>query len=285
MKLIIVSGLSGAGKTVALKQYEDLGYAALDNIPLALLSPMVSRLVGRPDRRFERLAIGLDAREPAEAINKFPRHVARMRGRGIDVRVLFLTASDEVLLHRYGATRRPHPLSDGKSSLAESIALERKLIAPIANVADESLDTSSMNIYQLREALHESLPEAVQGRLAVQILSFGFKNGVPNGCDFLFDVRCLPNPHWNPSLQPLTGRDPAVVSWFDQLNEVQRMLKNIGDFLDTWLPAFRSLERAYVTIGIGCTGGQHRSVYLVERLGERLAGRFDSLVTKHKELN
>ena len=285
MKLIIVSGLSGAGKSVALMLYEDLGYATIDNIPLALLAPMVSRLVGRADGRFERLAIGLDARESREAIELFPRHVSRLRGRGVDVHVLFLTASDDVLLQRYGASRRPHPLSDGESSLSESIARERRLIAPIANLADESMDTSGMNLHQFREALHESLPEAVQGRLAVQLLSFGFKNGVPNGCDFLFDVRCLPNPHWNPELQPLTGRDPAVVQWFDQLGEVQRMLKNIGDFLDNWLPSFRSLERAYVTIGIGCTGGQHRSVYLVERLAERLQGRFDSLVVKHKELN
>ncbi len=284
MKLIIVSGLSGAGKTVALKQFEDLGYATIDNIPLALLAPMISRLVAKADPRYERLAIGLDARESSVEIARFPQHLARLRKRRVDVHVLFLTASDEILLQRYGATRRPHPLADGKISLADAIAREREWIAPIANLADEPLDTSEMNLYQLREALHERLPEAAQGKLAVQFLSFGFKNGVPSGCDFLFDVRCLPNPHWMPDLQPLTGRDHAVQSWFDQQEAVGVMLKNIGDFLAPWLPVFRRQERAYVTVGVGCTGGQHRSVYLVEKLGERFSADFDPVVINHKEL-
>ncbi|MGQ0501234.1 MAG: RNase adapter RapZ [Panacagrimonas sp.] len=285
MKLIVVSGLSGAGKTVALKQYEDLGYTCIDNIPLALIGPMITRMLRKADgSRYERLAIGIDARETRREIARFPQHLAALRKRGVDVRVIFLSATDEVLLHRYGDTRRPHPLGDEKTSLLEAIALERRLLAPIANLADEPLDTTSMNLHQLREAIHQRLPEAETGKLAVLFLSFGFKNGAPNGCDYLFDVRCLPNPHWDPSLKHLTGRDGPVREWLSAREDVQRMLQDIGNFLEPWLPAFRRQDRAYVTIGVGCTGGQHRSVYLVERLAERFRDRFDPVIVKHKEL-
>ena len=285
MKLIVVSGLSGAGKTVALKQYEDLGYTCIDNIPLALIGPMITRMLGRTDTdRFERLAIGIDARESPSEIRRFPQHLARLRKRGVEVRVIFLTASDEVLLRRYGETRRPHPLADDQTSLLEAIARERVLLAPIADRADDLLDTTAMNLHELREAIHQRLPEAQKGSLAVLFLSFGFKNGAPNGCDFLFDVRCLPNPHWNPKLKHLNGRDEAVAKWLDGREDVQRMLRDIGNFLEPWLPAFRSQDRAYVTIGVGCTGGQHRSVYLVERLADRFRSQFDPVIIKHKEL-
>lgn len=285
MKLIVVSGLSGAGKTVALKQYEDLGYTSIDNIPLALLGPMITRMLSRADsERYEKLAIGVDARESPREIARFPQHLAKLRKRGVDVRVIFLSASDEIILRRYGETRRPHPLADEKTSLAEAIARERTLLAPIADLADEPLDTTSMNLHELREAIHERLPEAQKGKLAVLFLSFGFKNGAPTGCDYLFDVRCLPNPHWNPALKNLTGRDEPVMEWLEGREDVQRMLRDIGDFLEPWLPAFRRQDRAYVTIGVGCTGGQHRSVYLVERLAERFRARFDPVIVKHKEL-
>lgn len=285
MKLVVVSGLSGAGKTVALKQYEDLGYTCIDNIPLALIGPMITRMLGQADAsRYEKLAIGIDARESPREIARFPQHLARLRKRGVDVRVMFLTAADEVVLRRYGETRRPHPLADQNTSLLEAIARERELLVPIANLADEPIDTTRMNLHELREAIHERLPEAERGKLAVLFLSFGFKNGAPNGCDFQFDVRCLPNPHWNPNLKNLTGRDAAVAAWLDERQDVQRMLRDIGDFLDPWLPVFRKQDRAYVTIGVGCTGGQHRSVYLVEKLAERFRSRFDPVIVKHKEL-
>ena len=285
MKLTIVSGLSGAGKTVALKQYEDLGYTCIDNIPLALIGPMITRMLGRADgRRYEQLAIGIDARESPREIRRFPQHLAALRKRGVDVRVIFLTASNEVILRRYGETRRPHPLADDKTSLLEAIARERELLSPIADLADEPLDTTLMNLHELRDAVLQRLPEAVKGKLAVLFLSFGFKNGAPSGCDFLFDVRCLPNPHWDPTLKHLTGRDPAVAEWLGEREDVQRMLRDIRGFLEPWLPTFRSQDRAYVTIGVGCTGGQHRSVYLVERLAEHFRGLFDPVIVKHKEL-
>lgn len=284
MKLIIVSGLSGAGKTVALKQYEDLGYTCIDNIPQALIDPMITRMLGNGDRRYERLAIGLDARESVREIRNFPKHLGALRKRGVDVRVIFLTATDEVILRRYGETRRPHPLADENTSLLEAIARERELLGPIADLADEPLDTTHMNLHELRDAIYQRLPEAVKGKLAVLFLSFGFKNGVPNGCDFVFDVRCLPNPHWDPALKHLTGRDEAVGEWLAGRDDVQRMLRDIRGFLDSWLPMFRSQDRAYVTIAVGCTGGQHRSVYLVERLADHFRRLFDPVIVKHKEL-
>lgn len=285
MKLIIVSGLSGAGKTVALKQYEDLGYVCIDNIPLALTGPMIARMLARSDAtRYERLAIGVDARELPEEIRRFPQHLARLRKRGVDVRVIFLTASDDVILRRYGDTRRPHPLVDDHTSLVEAIQLERRLLAPIADLADDPLDTTAMNLHELREAILERLPEAARGKLALLFLSFGFKNGVPSGCDYLFDVRCLPNPHWSPGLRELSGRDEPVMNWLEGREPVQRMRADIIAFLDPWLPAFRAQDRAYVTIGVGCTGGQHRSVYLVERLAEHFRQHFDPVIVKHKEL-
>lgn len=284
MKLIIVSGLSGAGKTVALKQYEDLGYYCIDNIPLTLIAPMMKRALQGEDPRYERIALGVDARESPQEISRFPGYLQRLRDRGVDARVLFLTANDEVLLRRYSETRRRHPLSSDQLSLLEAIQFERELLAPIANFADEPLDTSAMNLHELREAMLQRLPEASAGRLSVLFLSFGFKNGVPEGCDYVFDVRCLPNPHWNSLLRPLTGRDPPVAEWFAERPEVKRMVTNIGDFLGTWLPEFRSQDRAYVSVAVGCTGGQHRSVYIVERLAERFHGCFEQVIHKHREL-
>jgi UPF0042 nucleotide-binding protein len=285
MRLVIVSGLSGAGKTVALKQYEDLGYYCIDNMPLALVAPMVRRVRrGAQDARYERLALGIDARESPHEIARFPGYLHKLQDIGVDVQLLFLTASEEVLLRRYSETRRRHPLSTEDLSLLEAIRHERNLLAPIANFAHQPLDTTSMNLHELREAVLQRLPESIAGRLTVLFLSFGFKNGVPDGCDYVFDVRCLPNPHWDARLRPLTGRDAPVQEWLQGRSEVRAMLDDVGGFLERWLPAFRSQDRAYVTVAVGCTGGQHRSVYLVERLAERFRGQFEQVIEKHREL-
>ncbi|WP_411887164.1 RNase adapter RapZ [Hydrocarboniphaga effusa] len=286
MKLVIVSGLSGAGKTVALKQYEDVGWYCIDNIPLALIEPMMRRAMAkRSGKRFERLALGIDARESEAQIRRFPSYLAKLRAKGVDVRVLFLTAEDDVLLRRYSETRRKHPLSSGKLSLLEAVRKERQLLQPIANSAEEPLDTSRMNLHELREAVYQRMAEAVEGKLSVLFLSFGFKNGTPTGVDYVFDVRCLPNPHWEPGLRKLTGRDPKVGEWLKSHTPVTAMIDDIAKFLETWLPAFRAQDRAYLTVAIGCTGGQHRSVYIVERLAERFSGCFDQVLHKHRELS
>lgn len=284
MRLVIVSGLSGAGKSVALKQYEDLGYYCIDNIPLAMITVLIRRIANRDGPSEEqRIALGIDARERAADIRRFPMHLKKLQAQGVEVRVLFLTASDEVLLRRYSETRRRHPLSTDQVSLLEAIHLERRLLAPIADYANEPIDTSNLNLHELREAIHARLPEAGAGRLSVLFLSFGFKNGVPDGIDFLFDVRCLPNPHWNQELRRLTGRDAPVAAWLEAQAPVRKMFTDIRDFLGAWLPAFRAQDRAYVTVAVGCTGGQHRSVYLVERLAEHFRDHFDEVAGKHRE--
>ncbi|MES0872593.1 RNase adapter RapZ [Sinimarinibacterium thermocellulolyticum] len=284
MKLIIVSGLSGAGKTVALKQYEDLGYYCIDNLPLALVGPISRRATRGADERYAKLAIGVDARESPREIARFPRYLERLRARGIQTRVLFLRADESVLLRRYSETRRSHPLARGNVSLQEAIRAEQQLLAPIASCADATIDTTGKNLHELREEIQAQVPGGGAGKLIVQLESFGFRNGLPDSADFVFDVRCLPNPHWEPTLRKLSGRDAAVAAWFEHHPEVQRMIRDLRDFLERWLPAFRKQDRAYLTIAIGCTGGQHRSVYVVERLAEALRANYEQLSVRHREL-
>lgn len=284
MKLVVVSGLSGAGKTVALRQYEDLGWYCVDNIPLDFVEPLVAHALVNGEARYERLAIGVDARESPHQIAYFPDHLAILRERGVTVDVVFLTADEAVILKRYSETRRRHPLSDSETSLTEAIRRERRLLAPISDAADITLDTSHLNLHELREAIHARLPEAESGKLSVLFLSFGFKNGIPDGADYVFDVRCLPNPHWLPELRPLTGRDAPVADYLQQQPAVLAMEDDLRGFLDRWLPRFQEQDRAYVTIAVGCTGGQHRSVYMVERLAEHFRHHYSQVVVKHREL-
>ncbi|HSW13891.1 MAG TPA: RNase adapter RapZ [Solimonas sp.] len=284
MKLVIVSGLSGAGKTVALKQYEDLGYYCIDNLPLALVGPMASRALKKVENRFERLAVGIDARESPKEIEKFPRYLEYLRERGVQTRVVFLRADEPSLLKRYSETRRRHPLASENISLSEAIALESRLLAPIANLADATIDTTTKNLHELREEILAQVPGGGAGKLSLLFMSFGYKNGLPEAADYVFDVRCLPNPHWEPTLRKFTGRDPAVAAWLERFPPVQRMLGDIRGFLDHWLPEYRRQDRTYLTVAIGCTGGQHRSVYLVERLGEIFRERYEHLVVRHREI-
>lgn len=284
MQLVIISGLSGAGKTVALKQYEDLGYYCIDNLPLALVSHMATRTLRTMEKRYERLAVGIDARETPSEIRKFSKYLDKLRGHGIETRVLFLYAQDQVLLHRYSDTRRKHPLSDAHTPLLEAIRKEVQLLEPIANAADSTIDTSVLNLHELREKILDEAPGGGAGKLSVQLMSFGFKHGTPSEADFVFDVRCLPNPHWEPTLRAMTGRDPAVAAWLGRYPEVRKMLADIRKFLDNWLPEYQKQDRAYLTIGIGCTGGKHRSVYLVEELAKALAGRYDNIIVNHREI-
>ena len=283
MKLVVVSGLSGAGKTVALRQYEDLGWYCIDNIPLDFVEPLVAHALINDEPRYALMAIGVDARESPALIGTFPDHLESLRTRGVDVDVLFLTATEEIILKRYSETRRKHPLSDGQTSLAEAIRLERALLAPISNAADVTLDTTRLNLHQLRSAIDSQMPGATP-KLSVLFLSFGFKNGIADGADYVFDVRCLPNPHWVPELRPLNGRDAAIAEYLGAQPEVTAMQADITQFLDRWLPTYEAQDRAYVTIAIGCTGGQHRSVYLVEQLAPHFKTRFAQVVIKHREL-
>lgn len=283
MQLIIVSGLSGAGKSVALKQYEDLGFYCIDNIPLELVTHLALRAIRKVGERYERLAVGVDARESPEEIKKFPKYIDRLRAHGVNTHVVFLHANEQALLHRYAETRRKHPLTNDQTPLIEAIQLEARLLAPIANVADATFDTTSFNLHELREKILERMPGG-DGKLSVQLLSFGFKHGTPTDADYVFDVRCLPNPHWEPGIRALNGRDPAIIAWLEQYEDVGKMLSDIWQFLEHWLPVYRKQDRAYVTIAIGCTGGQHRSVYIVDRLADMLRPHYDHLIVKHREI-
>jgi RNase adapter protein RapZ len=281
MKLVIVSGLSGAGKTVALKQYEDLGYYCIDNLPLGLLGPLSLRALH--NRRYAKLAVGVDARASPREIARFQNTLARQRKRGVDAQVLFLTASDAVILRRYHETRRKHPLTSARLSLSEAIQRERELLYPIADVADVTIDTTGMNLHTLREELRLRQPDK-PGRMSLVLLSFGYKNGIPPGADYVFDVRCLPNPHWIPKLSARDGRHKSVARFLEKDPRAAKMAHDIRAFLERWLPAFEREDRAYATVAVGCTGGRHRSVYVVERLAQAFKGRYEPVVVKHKEL-
>ncbi|MEN8663649.1 MAG: RNase adapter RapZ [Polycyclovorans sp.] len=284
MKLVIVSGLSGAGKTVALKQYEDLGYTCIDNLPLNLLESLVVDALARPGPRYEELALGIDARESPDLIAAFSHYLEQIQARGVTTRVVFLTANEDTLLSRYSETRRRHPLSHDERPLIEAIRLEQQLLAPIANAADSVLDTSPLNLHELRERIQAEIPGGGRDTLALTLMSFGFKHGAPNNADFVFDVRCLPNPHWNRTLRSQNGRDAAVRHWLEAQPAVLEMRGDLLMLLQRWLPAFRAQDRAYLTVAVGCTGGQHRSVYLVETLAAALRPMFDKLVVRHREL-
>jgi RNase adapter protein RapZ len=283
MKLIVVSGLSGAGKSVALNMLEDLDYYCIDNIPLSLLRSFTADVVREHDQNFERLAVGIDARAREQGIHQFPERIQSLREAGIDVQVWFFEADTESLLRRYSETRRKHPLSDAKTPLREAIDKERRMLQPIAKMADQLLDTSHTNVHQLRDLVRMRMQGSSPGGQSVLFQSFGFKNGMPDGVDFVFDVRCLPNPHWEDKLRPLTGHDRPVREFLDAKPDVREMIQDIGDHLEKWLPRFDN--RAYVTIAIGCTGGRHRSVYLVERLAERFRKLYPQVIVRHSELS
>ena len=283
MKLIIVSGLSGSGKSVALHTLEDLGYYCIDNLPAGLLSALALelRLAAKP---VENIAIGIDARNLPQSLQQFNEILDQLKAQGISNEILFITCDQATLIKRFSETRRRHPLSNENVSLAEAVDLERQLLEPIARRADLFIDTSQTTIHQLRDLVHQRVERREESRLSLMFQSFGFKHGIPSDADFVFDVRCLPNPHWQPELRALTGRDEAVVQYLDSETQVTAMLENLSGFLDTWIPAFEADNRSYLTVAIGCTGGQHRSVYLAEKLARHFEGQYPNVTTRHREL-
>jgi RNase adapter protein RapZ len=284
MRLIIVSGLSGSGKSVALHLLEDIDFYCVDNIPAALLKPFISHTIRGTDDTYPRTAVGLDARNRPNEIETIPALVAELRRIGINCEVLYLHASDEVLLKRYAETRRKHPLVNGDVSLREAIASERRLLEPITNAADMVIDTSHMGVHALRERIRERIDSRHDGRLALMFESFGYKHGIPGDADFVFDVRSLPNPYWEHSLRHLTGRDLPVIEYLAGHPSVDRMVTNLGDFLGERITEFAKANRSYLTIAIGCTGGQHRSVYIAERLAAHFKTLYPQVLTRHDSL-
>lgn len=284
MQLIVVSGLSGAGKSVGLRVFEDLGFYCIDNLPAHLLPHLMADADAAAGGPYERLAVGVDARAASADIESFPETIAAVKARGVSVTTLFLEADTDVILRRYSETRRAHPLGDTDTPLGEAIARERSVLEPIANVADVVLDTSHLNVHELRETIRHRLGPDRGARLRVLFRSFGFKYGVPDDVDYIFDVRCLPNPHWQPELKGLTGQDQAIADYLLGSPLCADMLQSITGFLDRWLPEFEQQDRSYVTVGIGCTGGRHRSVYLAEQLAGYYRDRYPEVLVRHSEL-
>ena len=282
-QLIIVSGLSGSGKTVALRTLEDLGYYCVDNLPAALMPAFVQAISQGTAGLSHKLAVGVDVRNRAENLNRLPEILAELARADIGYRLVFLDTRDDVLIKRYSETRRRHPLSGDGLGLADAIAEERRLLRPMLSIADQVIDTSALNVHQLRRLVitEMGLPA---GAMTLLFESFAYRRGVPADADFVFDARCLPNPHWDAKLRPLSGKDAPVHEWLEGKPDVVQFRDDLRDFLDRWLPRFEAEGRSYVTICIGCTGGRHRSVYLCEHLAERFRQRYAQVLTYHREL-
>ncbi|WP_295959235.1 RNase adapter RapZ [uncultured Xanthomonas sp.] len=281
--LVIVSGLSGSGKSVALKTFEDLDYYCVDNLPVELLPAFVKSLV-REDAGPSKLAVGIDVRSRHSDLSQLSRWREAVAQFGLDARLLFFDANDEALIKRYADTRRRHPLSRQGLSLPEAIERERALTEPLREAADAVIDTSTLNVHQLRRRVTTEFALSSENTLSLLFESFAYKRGVPAEADFVFDARVLPNPHWDPELRPMTGRDSGVREYLDAQPDVQRYTAQLIDFLDTWLPRLRNDTRSYVTIAFGCTGGKHRSVYLAERLARHAREQgWPEVATFHRE--
>lgn len=280
--VVIVSGLSGAGKSTALKALEDMGYHCIDNLPVALLHDLASHLRERPER-YARVALGMDLRAPGLDLEALPAWLEALKDSGVRAQLLFLDARDEILLRRYGQTRRRHPLATGEGALQAAIVKERRLLEPLHALADWRIDTSDTNVHQLTHQTWRHVGPDTAG-MTVVVQSFGYSKGVPADADFLFDVRCLPNPHWSDQLRPLTGRDAEVAEWLRQESRVNALFEDIAGFARRWLPEHEAAHRSLVTIGIGCTGGRHRSVYLAERLAAGLRPDYPGVVLHHRDL-
>ena len=281
--LIVLSGMSGGGKTVALRALEDLEFYCVDNLPTALLPQLVAAVSrGIGDKR-RNVAVGVDVRNREEDLKRMPAMLSELAAEGVDAHLIFLDCRDDVLIKRYSETRRRHPLSWRGLSLADAIAEERRVLRSLSSIADKVIDSSDMNVHQLRRLIATGYAEATEG-LTLMFQSFAFRRGLPLDADFVFDARCLPNPHWDPKLRPLSGKDGPVRDYLEAQPLVAEYFADTARWLDAWLPRFEADDRSYVTISVGCTGGRHRSVYLVEKLAAHYRARRDGVLTFHREL-
>jgi len=280
--LVLVTGLSGGGKSTALRAIEDLGFYCVDNLPAALL-PEFATQIKHGTEIYSRVALGIDARSPEQDLREIPAWLEGLAGSGIDCQMLFLDADSKAIIKRFSETRRRHPLTSDQRALPSAIAREIALLAGLRQQADWVIDTSDTNIHQLRRQVWNCIGSGEEA-MTIVLESFAFKRGVPQDVDFIFDARILPNPHWVESLRDFSGLDEPVRQWLDQDEAVERMIRDVLGFLKTWLPEFRHSQRSYVTVGIGCTGGRHRSVYLVDRLARGLGGDFGDVMIHHREL-
>lgn len=280
MKIIIVSGRSGSGKSVVLNVLEDLGYYCVDNLPLILLP----RLVQQTGEHYQQLAVSIDVRNQHEELQRFSELLEQITEWVSQIEVLFVDAEDQCLLKRFSETRRRHPLTHTGLSLLEAIVRERILLDDIASAANLYIDTTSLTPYQLRDLICLRVLNKNTQDMALQFESFGFKYGVPKDADFMFDARCLPNPYWEPELKPLSGKDAPIIRFFEQQSIVNEFIWQISVFLDTWVPRFAKSNRSYMTVAIGCTGGRHRSVYVAETLARHFSNSFANVQLNHRDI-
>ncbi len=284
IKLTIISGRSGSGKSTVLHILEDRGYYCIDNLPASLLPSLADRLssgaTGIPN-----IAVSIDARNISADLEKVPSIINALEEKDLLTEIIFLDANSQTLLKRFSESRRKHPLSTESVSLKEAIDKESELLEPIALMASLSIDSSSMSLHQLRDTVKNRLVESSETGLALAFQSFGYKNGVPVDADIVYDVRCLPNPYWDTALRSLTGLDKPVIDFLDEQPEVLDMYGDIKDYLQKWLPMFEQNNRSYITVALGCTGGQHRSVYLCEKLSEDFSATISNVQARHRELS
>lgn len=281
MRLVIMSGLSGSGKSVALATLEDCGFYCIDNLPAALLEQFGAYITQSGEAIS--YAVGVDARNRPDDLAKIPAILDSLRDQGLTLEIVFLDAEASTLLKRFSETRRRHPLSTANMPLAEAIEGERNLLMPLHERADLTLDTTHTTLHELRQIVRQRLVQT-PNTLSILLQSFGFKHGTPPDADFVFDSRCLPNPHWQSELRALTGKDGPVVRYLTANPMVTQYQTQVFNFLSEWLPVFEAENRSYLTIAVGCTGGQHRSVYLVEQLAKQLESRHIAVSIRHREL-
>jgi len=280
MDLTIVSGLSGSGKTVALQALEDIGYYCIDNLPANLLPHFASSLMHNPDNH---AAVGIDVRN-RHFLESLTDSLANLKQLGIEFRILYLYADEDTLIKRFSETRRRHPLTDTSTSLVEGIRQEHKLLASLAQSASIEIDTSHLTPHELRGQVRDLAGARDSGAMMLQVVSFGHKHGNPSDADFVFDVRCLPNPYWEESLRDQTGVDQDVIDFLSAKPSTTAMVEQIYSFLSKWLPSFEAENRSYITIAIGCTGGRHRSVFVAEELAKKLQNDISTVHLHHRDL-
>ena len=280
MKLIVISGRSGSGKSVVLRALEDLGYYCVDNLPVSMLPTLTHAVASE----YDQIAVSIDVRNLPKDPDLLAENLDFLPNK-TDLTIIYLDASDDMLIKRYSETRRLHPLSKNKISLADAIVKERELLNPIYERADLHIDTDKLSIHQLAELVRERVLGKKSSRLVLVFESFGFKNGVPKDADYVFDVRFLPNPHWIPELKPYTGKDMPVAQYLTSQPIVNKVIGQIQNLIETWLPHLERNNRSYVTVAIGCTGGQHRSVFLAETLSGYFSVAHPDVQTRHRELD
>lgn len=280
MKIVILSGRSGSGKTIALQALEDHEFFCTDNLPLSMILELIEKL----EPAQEAIAVSIDARAVPDDLAEFNDIYKQLKASSHNIEVIYLDADDATLLKRFSETRRRHPLTQDDMSLREAIAHERDLLDPIRHAADLNVDTSSFNVHQLRDLIKYRVKGDDTG-LDLMFVSFGYKHGIPSDADYVFDARCLPNPYWDENLRSYTGRDEPVQAFLSSQSLVQEFFWQVKVFLNNWLPRFETDNRSYLTIGIGCTGGQHRSVYISEQLAEHFRKQHAKVTVRHRELD